>query len=82
MTDLPTCCSVFTALCIQISRTRALEDRRMRRDMHETLSRLVDNTVQTAGRAPDNSGWLRKGVRDGVLGGSSEAAAISPGNEL
>ncbi|GAA5972409.1 hypothetical protein JCM8115_004327 [Rhodotorula mucilaginosa] len=64
---------VFAALCIQISRTRALEDRRMRRDMHETLSRLVENTVQTAGRAPDSSGWLRKGVRDGVLGDDDSA---------
>jgi hypothetical protein len=49
----------------------------MRRDMHETLSRLVENTVQTAGRAPDSSGWLRKGVRDGVLGGPSEASTFS-----
>ena len=50
----------------------------MRRDLHETLSRLVDNTVQSAGRAPDSSGWLRKGVRDGVHGGSSEAATTFP----
>lgn len=54
----------------------------MRRDMHETLSRLVDNTVQNAGRAPDNSGWLRKGVRDGALGGPSEAASTCPGTNL
>ncbi|GAA5993677.1 hypothetical protein JCM10908_002290 [Rhodotorula pacifica] len=65
---------VFTALCLQVSRTRALEDRRVRRDLQETLSRLVDSTVQVAGRAPDSSGWLRKGVKDEAVPDDASSA--------
>lgn len=40
----------LTTLAEKFSQTSALEDRRMRRDLHETFLKLVDATVQMSGR--------------------------------
>ncbi|GAA6000168.1 hypothetical protein JCM10207_007887 [Rhodosporidiobolus poonsookiae] len=55
----------FTALSEKISQTSALEDRRLRRDLQETFIRLVDATVQIAGRAVESGSWLRKSLPEG-----------------
>lgn len=59
----------FTALSEKVSQTSALEDRRMRRDLQETFLRLVDASVQLAGRAAEQGGWLRRTMVDGGLAG-------------
>ncbi|GAA6058598.1 hypothetical protein JCM10212_004009 [Sporobolomyces blumeae] len=59
----------FTALSEKVSQTSALEDRRMRRDLQETFIRLVDASVQLAGRAVESGTWLkRNGVENTTNG--------------
>lgn len=41
----------LTTLAEKIGQTSALEDRRMRRDVHEAFVKLVDATVQASGRS-------------------------------
>jgi hypothetical protein len=50
----------FTVLSEKVSQTSALEDRRMRRDLQETFIRLVDASVQLAGRAVESGVWLKR----------------------
>lgn len=41
----------LTTSAEKLAQTPALEDRRMRRDLHETFVKLVDATVQASGRS-------------------------------
>lgn len=61
----------FTTLSERVSQTSALEDRRMRRDLQETFIRLVDASIQIAGRAVEQGGWVRRAVMDGTPTGAS-----------
>ncbi|CEQ42798.1 SPOSA6832_04666 [Sporobolomyces salmonicolor] len=63
----------FTAISEKVSQTSALEDRRMRRDLQETFIRLVDASVQLAGRAVESGNWLRKATADGTTNGDTES---------
>ncbi|KAL8286531.1 hypothetical protein RQP46_004548 [Phenoliferia psychrophenolica] len=63
------CLRCFTTLSEKVSQTSALEDRRMRRDLQETFIRLVDTSIQLAGRAVEQGGWLRRTID--VNGGAS-----------
>lgn len=45
----------------------------MRRDLQETFIRLVDASVQLAGRAAEGGGWLRRTIVEGGLGGDSDS---------
>lgn len=60
----------FTTLSERVSQTSALEDRRMRRDLQETFIRLVDASIQIAGRAVEQGGWVRRAVMDGTPTGA------------
>ncbi|GAA5963888.1 hypothetical protein JCM21900_003967 [Sporobolomyces salmonicolor] len=63
----------FTAISEKVSQTSALEDRRMRRDLQETFIRLVEASVQLAGRAVESGNWLRKVTADGTTNGDTES---------
>ncbi|KAI5481667.1 cellular morphogenesis-related protein [Pseudohyphozyma bogoriensis] len=56
------CLRIFTTLSEKVSQTSALEDRRMRRDLQETFIRLTDTSIVLAGRAVEQSGWLRRAI--------------------
>lgn len=43
----------------------------MRRDLQETFIRLADASIQLAGRAVEQGGWLRRTKIEGVNGESS-----------
>ncbi|KAM0754971.1 hypothetical protein T439DRAFT_284317 [Meredithblackwellia eburnea MCA 4105] len=67
----------FTTLAEKVSQTSALEDRRMRRDLQETFIRLTDTTIQLAGRAVEQGGWLRRtldtnGDNDSIMSSKAE----------
>lgn len=51
----------FTELCDKISHTPALEDRRMRRDLHDTFVKLCDGSIQGVGRYTEGASWRRNG---------------------
>ena len=61
----------LTTLVEKISQTSALEDRRMRRDLHDTFLKLVDATVQTSGRSG-------AGLQRPAASTSAESAATTP----
>jgi hypothetical protein len=48
----------------------------MRRDLQETFIRLTDASCQLAGRAAEQTGWLRRVIAEGVNGGSSRDADL------
>jgi len=69
----------FTVLSEKVSQTSALEDRRMRRDLQETFIRLVDASIQVAGRSVEQGGWLRRHAhlpRDGPNGDSESIRSV------
>ncbi|PCH34091.1 hypothetical protein WOLCODRAFT_61246 [Wolfiporia cocos MD-104 SS10] len=55
----------FTTLADKISQTTALEDRRVRKEMQDTYSKLLDLCV-TAGRPYDQGSWIRRPQRDNL----------------
>ncbi|GAA5913260.1 Dop1p [Sporobolomyces salmoneus] len=63
----------FTVLSEKVSQTSALEDRRMRRDLQETFIRLVDASVQLAGRAVESGVWLKRTVGDVPSNGETDS---------
>ncbi|GAA5992102.1 hypothetical protein JCM5350_006348 [Sporobolomyces pararoseus] len=79
----------FTVLSEKVSQTSALEDRRMRRDLQETFIRLVDASVQLAGRAVESGIWLKRstandpsnGDTDSVLSEKTKAESASIATE-
>ncbi|GAA5902657.1 hypothetical protein JCM8208_007031 [Rhodotorula glutinis] len=65
---------LFTTLSEKISQTSALEDRRLRRDLQETLVRLADAAIQVAGRASESGSWLKKAAPEpGTINGDSDS---------
>lgn len=67
----------FTELCDKISQTPALEDRRMRRDLHDTFVKLCDGSIQGVGRYSDGASWRRGGKAEA----NGDAASISSDKE-
>jgi hypothetical protein len=52
-----------TTLCKTVSSTSALEDRRLRRDLQDVYSKLLDSVVQNASRSAETAGWKRDSPR-------------------
>ncbi|EIN14374.1 hypothetical protein PUNSTDRAFT_140678 [Punctularia strigosozonata HHB-11173 SS5] len=48
----------FSVLASKLTQTTALEDRRLRKELQDTFSRLLDACVGLAGR--DQGGWIRR----------------------
>ncbi|GAA6010233.1 hypothetical protein JCM11491_005403 [Sporobolomyces phaffii] len=71
----------FTVLSEKVSQTSALEDRRMRRDLQETFIRLVDASVQLAGRAVESGVWLRRTGLDPTSTGDSDSQLSEKTNQ-
>ncbi|GAA5982369.1 hypothetical protein JCM11641_006959 [Rhodosporidiobolus odoratus] len=67
----------FNALAEKVSQTSALEDRRLRRDLQETFTRLCDSTVQLAGRAAESGSWLRKSLPESSTSNGETASVAS-----
>ncbi|GAA5884793.1 hypothetical protein JCM16303_007269 [Sporobolomyces ruberrimus] len=63
----------YTVLSEKVSQTSALEDRRMRRDLQETFVRLVDASIQLAGRAVESGVWLKRPNTDAPSNGESDS---------
>ncbi|GAA5831398.1 hypothetical protein JCM3766R1_001734 [Sporobolomyces carnicolor] len=79
----------FTVLSEKVSQTSALEDRRMRRDLQEMFIRLVDASVQLAGRAVESGVWVKRpaadvptnGDDDSVISEKTKADSVSVATE-
>ncbi|KDQ15544.1 hypothetical protein BOTBODRAFT_65254 [Botryobasidium botryosum FD-172 SS1] len=53
-----------TVLSEKITQTSAVDDRRMRRELQETFTKLVDTCVLIAGRSFEQGNWIRRNNKD------------------
>lgn len=58
-----------TSLCRIVASTSALEDRRLRRDLQDVYTKLLDGVVSTVSKTPEVTTWRRDSPR---LDGSDE----------
>lgn len=63
-TRLPSC---FTVLSEKICQTSAIEERRTRKEMQDTLVKLVDTGILISGRSFEQTNWIRRSGKDSAL---------------
>ncbi|KAF7303085.1 Dopey-N domain-containing protein [Mycena kentingensis (nom. inval.)] len=66
----------LTVLAEKITQTTAMEDRRIRKELHETFGKLLDSCVVFIGRAYDSGSWIRRSTKDALAANGRESPAL------
>ncbi|KAG9033005.1 hypothetical protein FRB95_000667 [Tulasnella sp. JGI-2019a] len=66
----------YTVLADKVTQTTAMEDRRMRKELQDTFTKLADPCILIAGRAFESNNWIRRGTKDS-LGTGGAATPIA-----
>ncbi|RPD65070.1 hypothetical protein L227DRAFT_519769 [Lentinus tigrinus ALCF2SS1-6] len=64
----------LTVLADKVSQTTALDDRRVRKDLQETYSKLLDICV-LSGRSVESGSWIRRAQRDTLAANGRDSPA-------
>ena len=67
----------FSVLASKLTRTTAIEDRRIRKDLQDVYSKLLDAVLLSVNRNADSSFWSRRGLKDGTINGRDSPAPRS-----
>ncbi|KAI5833359.1 hypothetical protein K523DRAFT_343112 [Schizophyllum commune Tattone D] len=54
----------ITVLADKLTQTTAMEDRRVRKELQDSLGKLLDSNVMYVGRSYDSGSWIRRSTKD------------------
>ncbi|KAI6136235.1 Dopey, N-terminal-domain-containing protein [Pisolithus sp. B1] len=65
---------LLRCLCVlgdKVTQTTAMEDRRIKKDLQEVFSKLLDACVTFSGRSSESASWIRRTTKESIMNGRS-----------
>ncbi|KAI6114892.1 Dopey, N-terminal-domain-containing protein [Pisolithus croceorrhizus] len=74
---------LLRCLCVlgdKVTQTTAMEDRRIKKDLQEVFSKLLDACVTFSGRSSESASWIRRTTKESMPRGVSDQKAEDKAN--
>ncbi|KAI6031355.1 Dopey, N-terminal-domain-containing protein [Pisolithus microcarpus] len=65
---------LLRCLCVlgdKVTQTTAMEDRRIKKDLQDVFSKLLDACVTFSGRSSESASWIRRTTKESIMNGRS-----------
>lgn len=65
---------LLRCLCVlgdKVTQTTAMEDRRIKKDLQDVFSKLLDACVTSCGRSSESASWIRRTTKESIMNGRS-----------